>query len=297
MDTDGGGLDLSSDLTPEQAAAFLDMAMNGESPPDAADADNQAEATPESSQTEAVEADAVNNDAPDAADELAKAREAEQAARAEAEALRGQLAQQTESAPEAPQEEADPDTVSSVAAALNMSEEELVALFGDFSEQGLATGIKKLLDSTVPNMVASQVAEALKPLREQQEQQATDAHFRAIYEAHPDADAIVGGQEFDAWLKAQPSFAQEAAQQVLKAGMAAQVVELFSAFKAAQSAKQGETKPSAQAATPATLSDIPAGGRPATSADDALRQLPPEQLAEKFQDMSPEQIERFLNSV
>lgn len=180
------------------------------------------------------------------------------------------------------------------------------ALFGDFSEEGLAKGIKLLVDQ----QVAAKVGEALAPLRQQQQVTAQQSHYQLIYEKHPDADSIAESKELQDWIGQQPKFAQDAYRGVLDKGDQASVIELFDTFKsstgrtqaAAGATPQGDAKAQAKAAiqaaqpvVPASLSGIP-GGRPGPgSAEDVLADLSGPDLAERMASMSPAQIEAYLN--
>jgi len=187
-------------------------------------------------------------------------------------------------------------------------------LFGDFSEEAIAKGVQSLVDQRVQALVDEKVNAALAPLQQQQEadlqrQQAaaTEAHFRAIYEKHPDADSIAESQELADWIKAQPSFARAGIEAVLQKGSAAEVIELLDQFKgtagktqpaaddaaAKEAAKQAIAK--ARAPVPGSLSDIPGGTAGPGSRDEALAKLSAPDMADAMANMTPAQIEEFLN--
>ena len=173
-------------------------------------------------------------------------------------------------------------------------------LFGDFSEEALAAGVKRLVEQ--------QLSQALAPMRQREQQSEADAHYQAIYAAHPDADSLVESQELANWMAAQPSFARSAYQQVLDNGSAVQIIELFNSFKQSTGLTQAATAngkqdvkaaaqkaiASAQTQAPASLSDF-AGGRFAGSKADALEDMDGAQLADEMANMTPAQIEQFLN--
>ncbi|NML24322.1 RodZ family helix-turn-helix domain-containing protein [Zoogloea dura] len=190
-----------------------------------------------------------------------------------------------------------------------------LAIFGDFSEAAMAEGIKKLVAQQVAAQVAAQVGQALKPIQAKEQADATTGHFQAIYTAHPDADSIVDSREFAAWQASLPSIVRDAYSQALAKGGANQVIEVFDTFKkatagtqaqaAAALAQQPAADPAAAAKAaiakaaatpPASLSDIP-GGRPAgTSREEAMAGMNSVDLLDAMSGMSPEQIERYLNS-
>jgi hypothetical protein len=186
-------------------------------------------------------------------------------------------------------------------------------LFGDFSEQALAHGIQTLVERQVASQVQTQVAEqvgkALEPLRAKAAQDDVAAHYRTIYETHPDADAIAESKELAQWIESQPSIARDAYANVLSQGTAAQVVELFSVFKQNTSTTQRGTKSDqddaqrkaqeaiakAAKAVPASLSDIPGGRASSTSRLEQMAEMNPMDLLESMNDMSSEQINAWLN--
>lgn len=315
---------LGGDLTPEQAAALLEMVTaEGDTPTkvesnDTPDVGNQKvdETKTEDSVVDEPNADNTVILAKDGKhtipyDKLIEARDGEKAARAELADVRKQLEealaakgnQDTQTQQQLAQQ------VAAVDAASGLSPEELQDLFGDFSEEGLAKGVEKLIDQAVQTKIKAFVEErlnnALSPLQQKQQVDATESHYRAIYEAHPDADSIVESKEMAGWIQAQPSFSQDAIKQVLKSGTAEQVIEVFNAFKASTGnavAKHEDVKQSAQEvmkkagnAAPATLSDVPSGRAAPVSTEAALANLSGGQLLEAMEGWSPEQIERYLN--
>lgn len=183
------------------------------------------------------------------------------------------------------------------------------AIFGDFSEEALAAGIQKLINSQVSTLVQQQLQTALAPMHQQQQVNAEQAHFNEIFTAHPDAESIVESKEFNDWKDAQPSFLKDAYETVLDKGSSAQVVELLGLYKSntqsghqtAQTAndavKAVAQKAVSQAQTPPpnSLSDLPAGSPAGVSRDERLAAMPPAQLAEEMQGWTPEQVEQFLN--
>ena len=177
--------------------------------------------------------------------------------------------------------------------------------FGDFSEEALVQGINKTVSSRVRSEVQAAIAAALAPLRKQEQETAVDAHHSAILAAHPDASSVVQSAELDAWVKAQPSYAQPGIRQVLEQGTTGQVIELIDSFKAAtgrtQASAQG-TRQAAQAAiqraaatVPNSLSDIPGGHAGGLSAHERLSSMEPADMGQAMEDMTPEQITSYLN--
>lgn len=54
----------------------------------------------------------------------------------------------------------------------------------------------------------------------------TTAHYQAIYQAHPDADAVANSAQFQHWLTMYPAY-----RAVMDKGTAQQIIEMFTAFK------------------------------------------------------------------
>ena len=186
-------------------------------------------------------------------------------------------------------------------------------LFGDFSEEAIAKGVKALVDAQVAAQVKSQVDsrvnELLAPMFKKQEESAINGHYKAIYDAHPDTDSLLDSKELADWQAAQPTFVRESIAAILKAGTAQQVIEVFSAFKqatgkvttdqqAAVKAKVGEAIKSAAEPVPASLSEL-AGGSVGVSDVERANALAgdPAKLMEFMASLSPEKANRLMNSM
>ena len=189
-----------------------------------------------------------------------------------------------------------------------------VSLFGDFSEEELAKGIGALVSQNREAMRAELKAEMkaelereFAPVKAKQAQEASDGHYGPIYEKHPDVNEIVQSVEFGAWQKTLPGYARAAIDAVLDpktGGTAAQVIEVFDTFKAqtgksAAPAAKGDGQASeVQRRVPNSLSEI-AGEqhRDVTQQVMASAGTNPQALIERMQDMTPEQVDRLLNSI
>ncbi len=184
------------------------------------------------------------------------------------------------------------------------------SIFGDYSEEALAKGIQTLVAQQVAVQVTEQVGKALEPIQAKQANDATDQHYAAIYEAHPDADSIAESKELADWINSQPSYARDAYAAVLSQGSTGQVIELFDAFKQATGATQPDTPAAAdvktkaqQAAAQATapvpnsLTDIAGGRSTGTNRDEALAHMDGVELLENVDSMSREQINAWLNNL
>ena len=176
------------------------------------------------------------------------------------------------------------------------------SIFGDFSEESMAKGIKTLIHQQAQSInaaVEQRLAQALGPLVQQQNVSAQEAHTNAIYQAHPDADSIAESKELAQWIEAQPSFARDGYQAVLERGTTAQIIEFFDQFKRATGMTQapaaagkpdvaaaaGAAIAKAQTRVPMSLSDFPGGNAGPTDELEAMRNLEGSALAEKLMSM------------
>lgn len=319
------------DWSPQQAAQYLEMSMNGDtSQGESIDtpADTAADEQTDTPATEAP-ADTPNNSSNDDVEgekvvlardgvhtipyeKLVEARERDRvsqealaAANAELEILRKQ--NQTPATVAPTQQEQDIETAqAAIDAGVNPD------YFGDFSEEALAEGINKLIDERVSAQVDARVAKALEPMQQKEQESAAEAHMRTIYEAHTDADSIVESSEFEAWKVSQPTYIQAALDGVLTQGTAEQVVELLNNFKqsttstpAADAGKPSSDDLKAKAreaikntapAIPASLSDIPGGHKGALDIREQMDAMSGIELVEAMADWSPEKREQYLNN-
>lgn len=151
----------------------------------------------------------------------------------------------------------------------------------------------------------------IESLQKYKQEDAAAAHFRAIYEKHPDADSIAESKELVEWINSQVNSVPSAVradvragyERVLQSGSAQEVVELLDAFKVGRNQQPpADLKAAAQqavakaaAAAPASLSDIPGGRVAPTSRDEALASMSGPELADAMASMTPEQIEAYLS--
>lgn len=179
-----------------------------------------------------------------------------------------------------------------------------VAIFGDFSEEGIANGVAQLVEQRASALVDAKLNAALAPLREREAQSAVNAHQQAIYGAHPDADEVYESSEFKAWMGSQPSYARAAIEYTLANGTAQQVVEVFSTFKGAT----GKGTPAdavskalakAQQQPPMSLSELPGASASGNSDAERVAALAgdPAALLDFMAGLSPEKQTRLMNSV
>lgn len=326
---------LNGELTAEQAAQLLEMIGNegdtGATTPDTSTqpgVETDTQATNDDGEQSAAGTQQATTGEPDPAgavilardgkhtipyEKLAESRAAEQHWRGVAQEAERKLADlQADASARADAGEAPTKADNQLAAAQAAMDAGVdPAIFGDFSEEDLAKGIKTLIDQNV----AAAVAKALEPLRQKDEADAIAAHYRAVYDKHPDADSIAESKELAAWIHSKPSFLRPSLQSVLATGTAPQVIEFFDTFKqesgmtrstAAPAAGQGDPLRSAREAAnkaiqsaapkvPASLSDFPGGRAGATSREEVMADMDAIQLLISMDNMTPEQIEHYLN--
>lgn len=328
---------LEGDITPEQAAQLLEMGEGDTgvpetgSEPDATSAeqdDDQQAAAAENEQQQVTEDEGAGQGEaepdPDNAvilakdrkhtipyDKLVEARERAKAAEARAAEVESKLAEYQQAAEQRKAEGDAPTQADTNAAVAQAAIDQGIdpEIFGDFSEEALASGIQKLVDMQVTAKVEKMVSEALAPFQEKAATEQANSHFDAIYQAHPDADSIVESRELADWIGGQPSFVQQAMQNVLQQGSTQEVIELFDQFKKATGATQAAEPPAKQDVkaaakqvianskpeVPASLTDMPGGKPGSTTREEAMSHMDGHDLLETMADMPPEKIEEFLN--
>lgn len=187
---------------------------------------------------------------------------------------------------------------------------DVMAMFGDFSEEGIAKGVEALVNQRVSVQVQAMIDQALAPFKQQQHLTAEQQHFAYIGSAHPDYESIPESQEFQAWKDAQPSFIRSAYDDVLNKGSAEQVVELLSLYKSqnnvspkvdtpaptqAMVEKAKQAVQNAPSKVPHSVTDLPAGSPAALSADERLSALSGPELLAEMENWSPDQVEAYMS--
>lgn len=203
-------------------------------------------------------------------------------------------------------------------------------LFGDFSEESLTKGIQELtrrenaallarieqLEANTAQKLArvDDLESKVVPIEEQRIAQANQSHHQAILERHPDAGQIAESKELNDWLGRQPDYLKETYDRVIAEGSAAQVSDLLDRFKqelgiaptqAAQppadnlDALKAAAASKVQQVKPAVPNSLSdiPGARPATDPNEALRSMGGVQLMDAFDGKSPEQINALLNQL
>lgn len=187
---------------------------------------------------------------------------------------------------------------------------DVMAMFGDFSEEAIAKGVEALVSQRVSAQVQSMMDAALAPFKQQQQLSAEQQHFAYIGSAHPDYESIPESQEFQAWKDAQPSFIRSAYDDILNKGSAEQVVELLSLYKSqnnvspkvdtpaptqAMVEKAKQAVQNAPSKVPHSVTDLPAGSPAALSADERLSALSGPELLAEMENWSPDQVEAYMS--
>jgi len=185
------------------------------------------------------------------------------------------------------------------------------AIFGDFSEEGIAKGVAALVAASMANvdkLVEAEVSKRLAPLAEREAKSVAELHFKAINDAHPDADSIAESAELKAFIGAQPTFTRKAYETVLAQGTAQEVIELFDSFKAA-TGKTGRTTQTndelrakalakvnaAEQAAPRSLSGIPGSVEAKDSPEDAFLKMDGGQMIDALLGMDPSKASALVS--
>ena len=167
-------------------------------------------------------------------------------------------------------------------------------LFGDFSEEAIRAGVKKLVAEQTAALRA-ELAREFAPIKQAAEVNEVEQARNLVLSKHPDAASIAESAELDQWVQSKPAFVRGAYQQVITGGTPAQVVDLLDAFKA-------ETKPAtanagteaaaakaianAKTRSPSSLSDIPGGVAASTNPAEGLADASAQELISKFESLS-----------
>lgn len=184
--------------------------------------------------------------------------------------------------------------------------------FGDYSEEGIKNGVKKLVAAerdAIRQELRAELDKELAPLKVQHAQTAVEAHFAKIEAVHRDFDSIAQSAELREWISTKPSFYRNAYQAIIDHGTAEQVIEALDIYKAETvNIAKTPAKPSAAAAAqaaiekaktfvPTSLTDFPGGTSGPGNKFDALDSMSATQLGEAMQNMTPKQIETYLNRI
>lgn len=251
-------------------------------------------------------------------DKLEEARSGERAAKDEAraakeraDALERQLAEANARAAAAPAPAPAPAAAPAAAAPAPAGDAKVdPTIFGDYSDEALAKGIEKLVEMRVAPLKAEleQYRGTANQNAAQLQLDATEAHFKTIYDAHPNLDSMLESAELEKWITSQPSFVQPALRATVDQGTASEVVELFDRFNADlgrpargadttvdAAAKAAAAVAAAKSKTPGSLSEIPAATAAHHDEAEATLELSPTSLMQKFEGMSREQIHQLMS--
>lgn len=311
-------------MTPELAAQILDLA-DGETgeQPDSVESPDHTEEQEEATETAQAEPnlDDLNADntvilARDGKhtisfDELTKARETARMAREEAETAKAEIArllQEAQDRKDSGQQATQQDA--QVALAQQAIDQGVnPEIFGDFSEGELAKGIDQLTTTKVNQAVKAALAEYDAQRKSQDTAMTAEGlHYKAIYDAHEDADSIADSQEFARWRDGLSSFERAGVDLNMQNGSAKEIIDVFDAFKKATgSAQSGVNKADVHAAAekalanakapiPNSLSDFPGGSHKGITAEDRAAQMENGvDLISIMETWTQEQRDDFLN--
>ena len=233
-------------------------------------------------------------------DKLVEAREAEKHWKAQAQAAQDALAAlqaQADARAEAGKAATATDkAVEAASAAIEAGADP--DLFGDFSEEAIRAGVKKLVAEQAASLresIRAELQQELAPIKQAKQVDEAEQARNLVLSKHPDAASIAESAELEQWVQSKPAFVRGAYQQVITGGTPAQVVELLDAFKA-------ETKPAtanagaeaaaakaianAKTRSPSSLSDIPGGVAASTNPAEGLADASAQDLISKFEGLS-----------
>ena len=233
-------------------------------------------------------------------EKLTEAREAEQHWKAQAKAAQDALAAlqaQADARAEAGKAATATDkAVEAASAAIEAGADP--DLFGDFSEEAIRAGVKKLVAEQAASLresIRAELQQELAPIKQAKQVDEAEQARNLVLSKHPDAASIAESAELEQWVQSKPAFVRGAYQQVITGGTPAQVVELLDAFKA-------ETKPAtanagaeaaaakaianAKTRSPSSLSDIPGGVAAPTNPAEGLADASAQDLISKFEGLS-----------
>lgn len=171
-------------------------------------------------------------------------------------------------------------------------------LFGDFSEEAIRAGVKKLVAEQAASLresIRAELQQELTPIKQAKQVDEAEQARNLVLSKHPDAASIAESAELEQWVQSKPAFVRGAYQQVITGGTPAQVVELLDAFKAETNpatanagAEAAAAKAIANAKTrsPSSLSDIPGGVAASTKPAEGLADASAQDLISKFEGLS-----------
>lgn len=313
----------ATNLTPEQMAELLSLpegdtapiAESGQPDPTPAPvAEQTAETAPETETTQPAaptDAQAQVILAKDGVhtipyEKLTEAREAEQHWKAQAKAAQDALAAlqaQADARAEAGKAATATDkAVEAASAAIEAGADP--DLFGDFSEEAIRAGVKKLVAEQAASLresIRAELQQDLAPIKQAKQFDEAEQARNLVLSKHPDAASIAESAELEQWVQSKPAFVRGAYQQVITGGTPAQVIELLDAFKSETGTRKTAATPDsaavAQAAIskaqqrgPSSLSDIPGGTAGQHDENEAMRQMSAVDLMGKLEGKTPEQI-------
>ncbi len=206
--------------------------------------------------------------------------------------------------------------VNLAAATQSMAQGVDLAVFGDFSEEGVANGVAELSRRAMEQAQSQLRAEfdatlkrELAPLREERQeranrdaQTASSEHTSAILQAHPQAYEIVESAEFEAWQNSLPAFSRAGVEHALERGDANAVIEVFDAFVAGRPQPQPVPTPQAspeaqKPRVPNSLSEVP-GAAPLDEMQQTLAMTGNSgALLDRMSSMTSDQLDALMDRI
>lgn len=176
----------------------------------------------------------------------------------------------------------------------------------DEMKENLKPFIQKMIDDGVA-AATKQFDEKVAPIQQNNEEAAKQKRYDDIVSEHPDAVEVYKSQELRDWIDSQPSFVKATYDAVLQSSTAGQMNELLSAYKSATSQVKDDSSSIQDKAkdiivntkqkAPASLTDIPAGPTGTLNESEAMLEMTPGQLEQKFAGKTPEQIEALMSKL
>ena len=179
---------------------------------------------------------------------------------------------------------------------------------GDYEEiaEELKPSFQKMIDKSVA-AATKKFDDAVAPIQKDNEETANQKRYDDIISEHPDAVEVYKSPELRAWIDSQPSFAKATYDSILERSTAGQMNELLSAYKNATGlvsddstsiqAKAKDIIAKTKQKVPASITDIPSATTVSHNEVEAMLEMTPAQLEQKFAGKTPDQINALLSKL
>lgn len=186
-------------------------------------------------------------------------------------------------------------------------EQEFQVDLGDFSEEALQKAFEGLtkhqqqLVAKESERLKKEMEATIARYEQSQQELAAQEHANTILSAHPDIHSILESDELEAYILSKSASEQVQLRKTLEAGSAKQIVGMFDDYKKSgyflkDAAREAAANVKATKGVPNSLSDVPSGRTSHASKADAMREMDGLNLLGAMEDMSPEEIEAYLNN-